>query len=148
MNGIIIIVPGQEKQLIRARSIDPLSEAVQLIPTISEHFQCYFLFILSSLFKDTLKSSVTTGNKCDIIDGRPHRTCLIKSAASFSVYDPFSTIRSKSSPPVTLKLFYNIFKLFWFVWLSQVGLNPSSFVWNIKLRFPFATIPSKKWKLN
>ena len=29
-------------------------------------------------------------------------TCLIRSAASFSVYEPFSTMRSNSSPPVTL----------------------------------------------
>ena len=29
-------------------------------------------------------------------------TCLIRSAASFSEYDPFSTILSNSSPPVTL----------------------------------------------
>ena len=29
-------------------------------------------------------------------------TCLMRSAASFSLYEPFSTIRSNSSPPVTL----------------------------------------------
>ena len=41
--------------------------------------------------------------------------------------------------------FLNSFDLYdW----ARVGLNPSSFVWNIKLRFPFPTIPSKKWKLN